>query len=246
MLRTTLVLAGLLALLPASPARLTAGPREDALAVIEKAIKAHGGEKGLLKVQSCTRKGEGVMLGGNKEQPFNDVLAITLPDRLRHVVDFDQKARIVTVLNGDQGWTLSGGQVTMMSKEFRDEITEEVYVWSLTTLVPLTQGAYNLALLPETRVDDRPAVGVRVRAKGRPEVRLYFDKESQLLIKIARPARFAGAVIEKEYLFRTFREFDGVKLPTQAVETIAGRKFSELKRATYDLSKPDDSQFQRP
>jgi len=245
MLRTTLialVLVGLAAL----PARMTAGPREDALAVIEKAIKAHGGEKGLLKLQDCTRKGEGVMVVGKEEQPFTDTLAITLPDRLKHAVDLEQRAKVVTVLSGEQGWTLAGGTVTMMSKELRDEIGEEIYVWSLATLVPLTRGAYDLAPLPESKVDGRAALGVRVRTKGKPEAKLYFDKETQLLIKITRPAKFAGAVIEKEYLFRAFREFDGVKLPTQAVETVAGRKFSELKRTTYDLRKPDDSQFNRP
>jgi hypothetical protein len=241
MLRSTLVLSALLA----SPAFVIAGPREDALELIEKAIRAHGGETGLLKLQNSTRKGEGVMVVANQEQPFTDVLSISLPDRMRHAVEIDRRAKVITVVNGEQGWT-QAGSVTTMSKDLREEVNEELYVWALASLVPILKGTYDLAPLPEIKVDDRPALGVRVRSKGRPEAQLYFDKDTQLLVKIARQARLAGAVVEKEYLFRAFREFDGVRLPTRSVESIGGRKFSELKSASYDLRKPDDSQFNRP
>ncbi len=246
MLRTTLVLAGVLAGLLVPAVQGVAGPREDALELIGKAIKAHGGEAAMLKLQHCTRKGEGIMMVVNTEQPFTDLLVISLPDRMKHAVEIDRRSKVVTVINGEQGWTQSGGSVITMNKELRDEINEELYVWALATLVPLTKGAYDLAPLAEIKVDDRPAVGVRVRSKGRPESQLYFDKDSRLLVRITRQVRLAGAVVEKEYLFRAFREFDGVRLPTRAIESLGARKFSELKSATYDLRPPDESQFNRP
>ncbi len=246
MLRTTLVLAGVLAGLSVDPSLLWAGPREEALALIDKAIKAHGGAAGMTKLQNCTRTGEGVMFVSGQEQPFTDSLTLSLPDRLKHTVDIDRRAKVVNVLNGDQGWTLTGGTVNAMPMELRQEFLEELYIWSLASLVPLTKGGYNLAPVDEIKVNDRPALGVRVVTKGRPEARLYFDRDNQLLVKVVRQARLAGVPVEKEYVFRAYRDFDGVRLPTRSVETLGGQKFSELKSATYTLKKPADSQFNRP
>ena len=80
MLRTTLVLAGVLVGLAGPASWLRAGPREEALALIEKVIKAHGGDTGMIKLQNCTRNGEGVMFVTGREQPFTDSLCISLPD----------------------------------------------------------------------------------------------------------------------------------------------------------------------
>ena len=40
-----------------------------------------------------------------------------------------------------------------------------------------------LAALGESKVGDRPALGVRISVKGRKDLRFFFDKESGLLVK---------------------------------------------------------------
>ena len=150
------------------------------------------------------------------------------------------------MINGEQGWGQAAGAVSELGKEVRDEIREEMYVWYLTTLVPLKKEGVELSLLPETKVDGKPVVGVRVAGMGKPSVRLYFDKDSGLLLKIARTARAAGLLVEKEYLYAGYKSFDGARLCTQYVEKVNGRKNNELKTATYELRKPDDSLFARP
>jgi hypothetical protein len=76
---------------------------------------------------------------------------------------------------------------------------------------------------------------------------MYFDRESGLLVKIARRAREAGLEVEKEYLYSDYKEVDVVKLPTREVTTVNNRKFSEVQYTEYKLlRRPEESAFDRP
>ena len=52
----------------------------------------------------------------------------------------------------------------------------------LSQVLPLTDKTYPLTGAGEAKVNDRPAVGVKVTARGHRDVTLYFDKESGLLL----------------------------------------------------------------
>jgi hypothetical protein len=192
------------------------------------------------------RKGSGVLINDAQEVPFTDVLSVSLPAKLRWAIDLDKRISIVHVINGNQGWRQSGGAVNDMTKEGIDEVHEEMYVWYLTTLLPLKKEGVELAPVAEIKVDGKPAVGLRVTSRGNPQARLYFDKATGILLKIARTGRNAGLVVGKEYLFSGYKDFDGARLPTKYVELINGQKNNELKTATYELRKLEDSVFQRP
>ena len=63
----------------------------------------------------------------------------------------------------------------------------------LSTLLPFVkQTRFALATLPDAVVDGRPAAAVKVTHPGRPEVKLYFDKQNRFLVKIARRTREAS------------------------------------------------------
>ena len=122
-----------------------------------------------------------------------------------------------------------------------------MHVQWLMTLTPLKKGEFTLSLLPEIKVNGEPAAGVKAVSKGKPDVKLYFDKKSNLLVKIERRATEAGQNIDKEYFYSGYKEFDGVKLPTKETLLINGRKFSELAGISYKLQKKiDDAVFARP
>ena len=53
-----------------------AGDREDALAIIEQAVKAHGGDDALAKAAPAVRNGEGVMYQAGKEVKFTDEMTL--------------------------------------------------------------------------------------------------------------------------------------------------------------------------
>jgi hypothetical protein len=223
---------------------LRADDRADALAIVDDAIKAHGGADALAKAQSYTRKGTGTVELG-KALSLTDELTVSLPDRTRHVIDVEKMAHIVAVLNGDKAWESSGGPATEVTALRAQELRDEAYLLWLATLTPLKKDGVTLKPQKEIKVNDKPAVGVSVSSKGRPDATLYFDKESHLLVKIEREANLGGRKVDKEYLFAGYKEVDGVQLPTKLTEIVNGRKFSEM-TVSYKLHKPDDATFAKP
>jgi hypothetical protein len=240
-----LALAGSVAFL--IPSAVRADDRETALEVIEKAIKAHGGEEVLGKAVHQTRSAKGTVQLGGKDVSFTAEVVVSLPERQRIVFDFDKRLQITTVVNGDKGWSLQGGAAAELGKERLEEVRDELYVWWLATLVPLKKGSFELTPLAEIKVNDQPAVGVKVSSKDRKDVKLYFDKNSNLLVKIERRARETGVALDKEYVFSNFKEFDGVKMATLEITSTNGRKSQEVTLTSFKiLTKPDDKAFEKP
>jgi hypothetical protein len=240
----------LLVLLAAGPGY--AADRDAALAVIEQAIKAHGGAEALTKAQTAVRTATGVLMTFGKETPFTDELSAQLPDRFRLVLDLrmgQQKARVIQVVNGERGWESTGGPFSPLSKERLEELRQEAFVrlW-LATLVPLTKdNSLDLGVLPEAKVDGQPAAVVKVGRKGQPDLKFYFDKASNLLVKIDRRASEAGLVFDQEFVFSDYKDFGAVKLATKQVEIRGGKKFAELNGISYQFPRSiDDSVFNRP
>jgi hypothetical protein len=237
LLSSTLVLAGLLAL----PCNLRADDRADALAIVDEAIKAHGGADALAKTQSFTRKASGTADLGKILQ-FKDELIVNLPDRTRLSVEFEGNIRVLLVVDGAKGWeSNNGGPATAATAAKIKEMNDESYVLWLTTLLPLKKDGMTVKPLSGNNAKS----GVSVSSQGRPDVKMYFDKDSHLLVKIEREAVQGGVKIDKEYQLADYKEVDGVKLPTKLTELVNRNKFSEVK-AEYKLHKPDDAAFGKP
>jgi len=231
--------------LSAAP-KAVAGEHEDALVLVDQAIKAHGGADALNKAQALVRTGVGTMTLFGETTPFTDEVSWSLPERLRVVMDLNKQMRMTIVVNGDKAWQSAGGPSIELSGERVTEMREEVYVIWVATLAPLKKEPFMLSVLPEIKVSGEPAIGVKVISKAKPELKLYFDKKTNLLVKIERRATQLGQKVDKEYLYSDHKEFDGVKLPTKLAELISGRKLSELTVTAYKLKKVDDSVFAKP
>jgi hypothetical protein len=249
-MRTTRAAALLLclAMLAAGPAR--AGDREAALAVLDAAIKAHGGGYALKRARTAQRTGSGTFTSSGKDVPFAEELLWQLPQHFRLTTEVGSgqaRGRVVVVVGPDKGWQSTGGMVAELGKDRVEELHEEAYVLWLATLAPLRDDGFELTPLPETRQNGRALAGVKVASKGHADARLFFDKESGLLVKIERRAREAGQTVDKEYAFGGHKEFDGVKLPTRVVEMHNGGRFVDLTNVSYKLLRGvNDSAFSRP
>ncbi len=246
-MRTALRLALVVGLLYGAAGPLRADDRDKALALIDRAIKAHGGEAGLAKVAVSTRTNAGSQTQPTGEVTFTSTVTQSLPDRVRLEIEVG-KSKLLTVIDGAKGWQQSaGGSTFPVDRDRLKEMKGEAYVWWLATLVPLKKDGLTLALAPEIKVDGKPALGVKVSGRGEPDAKLYFDQGSGLLVKIERRAPETGVLVNKEYYFSDFKDFDGVKLPAKEVMTVNGRKWYEVKVLTYKfLAKVEDSAFARP
>jgi hypothetical protein len=234
-----------------APAATLAGDATTARAIVDAAIKAHGGPEKLAKTALMTRQAKGVMSLFGQEVPFTDELILQLPERWRWTLDAGeagQKSRLLLVVNGDKGWRSSGGAVMDVGKERLEELREEAYVIWLSTLLPFAKdNSFSLTPLPDIEVDGRPAAGVNVAHKGHTDVKLYFDKRTGLLVKIARRGKEAGLALDKEYVYSAHKSFEGVELPTKYVELANGKKYVEVEEISYKfLPSVNDSTFAQP
>lgn len=230
----------------AAPAAVQADERDKALEVVEKAIKAHGGAEALNKATMRSRSVEGaVTLGG--ETRISAEETVHFPDRCRVELMLQQRNRVVLVLNGKKGW-MQAGATQEMAKETLKEKQEELYVWWVMNLTPLVKDEFQLKPLDDAKVKDQDASVVQASRKGSPTVRLFFDKKSGLLIKIARRATESGLAVTKEYYYSDHKEFDGVKMPTKEIVFLNGSaKLSEVKFSNYKvLSRVEDKLFEKP
>ncbi len=217
---TALLLAlPLLGLPPA--ARAEEAPR----AVIERAIKALGGEE-VLKRRAGVRmklKGKFFLGGGAPAFPLEGETLTQPGPRSRLTFHLDvggNKVDAVIVHDGANSWTSAYGRVQDVGPEERKSMGISTYADRVTSLLPLLNDkGFTLAPLGEGKVEGRPVVGVKVSSKGQPDISLSFDKESGLLAKYAYRSRVAGA--EKEALHETvlsnYRRLDQTAAEVQAL-----------------------------
>lgn len=230
----------------AAPVSVRAADRDKAMAVIEQAVKAHGGAEALNKAQKRSRSGQGVAVFNNKEVPLKTEETVRFPDCCRVDLKFD-RFPVVLVLNGEKGWYQPGGATQEMGKEMLKEKREELFVWWLMTLTPLLKDDFELKLLDDAKVNGQDASVIKASRKDHPTVRLYFDKKSSLLVKMTRRATEAGVPLTKEYLYSDHKDYDGVKWPAKELTTIGGNKLSEVKFTSYKvLDRVEDKTFDKP
>ncbi len=229
---------------------LQADDAADARAVLDEAMRAHGGADNLAKTRYLTRSAKGEISRAGKQIPFTGEAALHLPDQARWSFDLETdmgKLPVVLVINGDKGWRAGGAAVDELSKGEFDDLREEAYVNWVATLAPLSEKTFELSTLAEAKVNDQPAIGIKAKRKDRPDVKLYFNKRTGLLVKIEHASKEAGLAITKERLFSEHKLFDGVKLPTKYQELADGKKMVEWTATSYKLpAKLEESSFDKP
>jgi hypothetical protein len=237
------VLAGavFLGTLPTQARRAGEEPKE----VIGRAIKAHGGVDALVRAARLSRSGKGQLLVPARTEFTSDEI-LDLPSRLRSVTEVGRN-RLVRVLDGEHGWQQGIGPPTEMPAQRAAELQTEAYVLWVATLAPLLKDGFTFTALPESKVNGRPALGVRVAARGKPDLSLLFDKDSALLVEIACKGMDAGVAVSKEYLYAGFRDIDGARLPGRETLFLDGTKVHEITYSDYKLlRKVDEKAFERP
>jgi hypothetical protein len=224
---------------------------DEAQAVIERAIKAHGGFDRLSHVRADRVKARGVLIVNGRETPFQSETTVQLPSQFRNVLQLegDRKTVFVEVLNGDKVYFTLDGQPQKVDDNLTAELRETMQLNRAIRLVPLlTDKAYALEALGEVKVEDQPCLGVKATAKGRRELRLFFNKESGLLVKTEHPMDDgAGKEVVQEEFYSAFEDVKGYKRPKKVAAYRNGKKIMEAETTDVQyLDKVDDAEFTKP
>ncbi|HEX5271506.1 MAG TPA: hypothetical protein VFW33_13510, partial [Gemmataceae bacterium] len=159
-----------------------AAAQDDPRPIIEKAVKALGGEEVLTRTAaSHTRlKGTFVGLPGGAAAGIavtGEVWSQPGSERLALVIELGgQKSTMTRAWHNGKGWEQNDGAVKDMGADDLAEARQSAHVDRVLTLVPLLKDKdFTLKALGRSKVDGAEVDGVRVSSPGRPDVTLYFD-----------------------------------------------------------------------
>jgi hypothetical protein len=245
-MRSYLFLA-VLVTLGASAAGVAQEPRD----IVEKAIKAHGGTAALSKLKAMREKMRGKFHQGGKSFDFTSDTLIQLPNRFRTSLQADVSGRkldLVQILGGDEGWLLDDGRVTPVEEKMLENWKELIHAVNASSFVPvLGDKGFELVALPEIKIENKPAVGVRVVRKERRDVKLYFDKETSLLVKREFQAWEGGKEGTREEFYSDYKDVQGVKRPMKVVIVQHGQKYMDATVTSVEfLDRIDPREFAKP
>jgi hypothetical protein len=220
-------------------------------ALVDKAVRAQGGEANLAKWPAMTAKLKGTFRALGEGVAFTGELAAEGSARYKVVIEAESggaKFHMARVLNGNKGWNRVGDETEEMDKDDLADAKEEAYAGWVATLAPLKDKAFRLAPLGEVKIDKRPALGVRVSSKGHRDVNLYFDKKTGLLAKTeSRVKDESDQEVTEETFLSDYREVQGTKQAMKFTVKRDGKPYLEAEVTKLRLAKkPDDGAFAKP
>jgi len=223
---------------------------DDARAIIAQAIKASGGVENLKKHQSTTWTEKGTYRGMGEGQPYVGKLAAQFPGQFRMQVLAGGMEVFTIVMNGDKGWIKAGGEVRELSKDELKKQQDDFKVGMISSLLPLEDKAFTLTIIDSIPLGEKGALamGVKVTRKDYPEVKLYFDKVSYLLVKSEFKAFSSekSKIVLAEFFFSNHKLIDGAQVPTRIAISHDGKTYVETDIHDLKTGKLTDEVFAAP
>jgi hypothetical protein len=230
---------------------LRADDQADARALLDKAMKAMNGEAKLAKLGTASAKGK--ITGKDGDREITVVLDATWQgmSHYRAEVDISEGGRNfkgLMVIAGDKGWLKRMDRTEEAPAEILAFLQNIFHAGRMPVLLPgLKDKAYTPTVLAETKVADRPALGMLFSHKDRKDVSLFFDKENGLLLKSeVRLTDPRMKEITMEYLYTDYKDFDGVKLCGKITFKIDDKDFAMELTEIKPVDKVDKAQFEKP
>jgi hypothetical protein len=253
MRRTLLVTAALGFVLAATPCA-RADAESEARAIIDKAVKAHGGADNLAKFKAGIVKMKGKVEVAGMAIEFTTTASVQMPDKMQVETNIDfmgNKVTFLQILNGDKGWIKFADKVMEMDKDQVAEAAEQFHAMRVASLAALSDKAFKLSPMGETKVNGKNAVGVQVSHKDRRDVNLFFDKETGLMVKAETRSKDLFGGNDQEFTAETFyseyKDFNGIKRPTKQILKRDGKDFGQFEITDFETKdKLDDSLFAKP
>ena len=225
-----------------------ADDRDDLKPVLDKAVKAAGGEKLTgLKAWALTQRTKAP--GGETRITRH---FIQLPDhrRIEQESEADGKRTVrVIVVAGDKGWIKEpDGTVRDIPKQAGHSLTQRLGTTGVRQVLALTHPDYKVSPLGESKVGDRTVVGVKVDWGKGVEEWLYLDKESGRLLKVRFPGKAGDAKAGfREETLEDFKDVEGIVLPYKRISRLEGKVTDEMEVVEFKAAdKLDPKLFEKP
>lgn len=223
-------------------AKENSGPSPGQL--LDKYVQAAGGAAAIDKITSRVMKGT-IDVGG-KSLPI-DIYAKD-PDKrisLAHTPDGDS----VIAFNGHEGWLgMTGRPMRDMHGGDLDGAAMDADLHLPTHLKSLFTEMHDTGTEKIGDHETYVLVGRRMIGQGddKPPVRLYFDQQTGLLIRLVRFTETALGRLPTQIDYADYRDADGVKIPYQWTLARANGRFTIQLSEVQQNVPVDDSKFVKP
>jgi hypothetical protein len=166
--------------------------------VIARAVKAHGGAANLERMTASRLAYDAVPSNYPTVTSATAVWYSEGTNRLKLVgrtTTNDGQMDSLYVMRDGKAWQKFTGlaqidaEVTGTAHTHLASLLQEGYARNLLPL--LRDAQFTLSFLPESTVRGRPAIGIQAKYPDKPDVCLWFDRETHLLIKSAFPTALA-------------------------------------------------------
>jgi photosynthetic reaction center cytochrome c subunit len=214
------------------------GPTADQL--LDKYAQALGGAAAVNKISSRSEKGVAKMPGG-REFPIE--ILVKAPDKRKSIMHLPNGDSI-TGYDGHKGWLEAPGRPPHEMSAAESQVARLDADLHLATEIRQIFNEFKVD--PSEKVGDRETNVVTALREGQPPVKLYFDKDSGLLLRMVRYAESPLGLNPSRVDYENYRNEGGVMAPFRWTIARPGGRFT-IQVSEIQLNLPlDDSEFQEP
>jgi zinc protease len=212
-----------------------------AKAILDRAIKALGGEEKLAKIEAFSWKSK-VKFGAAGKEMDAELIFKGL-DHMRRAYDVN-----LVVLAGDKGWVKARDVTKEMSDQAIAFQKRSIYLQAIPIiLLPIKRSNFKYEAAGEERIGDKPALGLKITGPDGKDFTLFFDKETGLPVKEVAQVHLPGNEgTTAQTTFSDYKDFGGIKKATRIESSGFGTGFSQIITDFQVLEKVDDGTFAKP
>jgi len=221
------------------PAETKSNEGPTAAQLLDKYVQAAGGEAAIQNVNSRVMKGT-IDFGG-MSLPI-DIYAKDPIKRISftHMAEGDN----ITAFDGREGWLgMSGHPLREMHGSDLDGAAIDA---DLHLATHLTQMFSESRTEGSEKIGDHDAYVVVGQREGKPPIRLYFDQQNGLLVRLVRFGETALGWLPTEIDYADYRDVDGVKVPYRWTLARPGGRFTIQVNELKQNVPVDDTKFAKP
>ena len=173
--------------------------------ILDKYLAAVGGADALKKIKTRVQTGHIEAMG--MQYPI-EVYSLA-PDK-RVSISHPQGSSSVTAFNGEVGWLSIRDGFHRMTGPEREAARIDAELYFPARLREMYK---EFRVRPGEVINSRATYLISARADGRPPLRLYFDQETGLLLRLVRYAETPLGRNPTQIDYADYKETDGVKIP---------------------------------
>ena len=220
---------------PAAEAKPVLPPADQ---LLDKYLAEIGGEAALLKVTSRVEKGNITAMG--HQMPIE--VYSKAPDKRISIMHMPN-GESITAFDGTQGWLSNNGHAHLMTAAENDAERISADLHFAAHVKTLYQ---KFRVIPGEKIDGHDTYLVVGFTEGQPPLRLYFDQQSGLLLRLVRYSQTALGRMPTQIDYADYRDEAGVKIPRRWTLARPGGRFTIQIDQVQQNVPVDDAKFAPP